>query len=212
MSSVPEDSVASLAKNKKLPIYDQEAKEILVLKTELPLQEQVRVLRNHVESLRKSFDQRTGSIISSGFEIERKVATTLSNLIDRRETNSNSILWVGIGTISGSILARNRSFPIRFLSPLTLFLISCNSLLPQTTQNFKRYLFNLQDRHFPQSSIFRDDLIRSSEETIRKFKEIRSKAFERTNRLVAESGEGLEKISGLKINHPKKTEEVQERN
>jgi MICOS complex subunit MIC26 len=59
------------------------------------------------------------------------------------------ILYVGIATLTGSILARNRALATRLLLPPTLFLISMNHFLPQTTHNISAYLGSLEDEHFP---------------------------------------------------------------
>ena len=66
----------------------------------------------------------------------------------RTEHLTPGILYVGIATLTGSIIARNRTLPTRFLLPPTLFLISMN-FLPRTSHNISTYLGSLEDEHFP---------------------------------------------------------------
>ncbi|KAH9457987.1 hypothetical protein MJO28_005061 [Puccinia striiformis f. sp. tritici] len=195
------DSQASYPSPRQLPIYDEPSPEIILVKTELPLQPQVRWARQNIQSLREDVENRFNFVLDHGLNIEKKVVGTLGGLIDRKEASSSSVLCVGIGTMTGSILARNRSFPLRFLSPLTFLILSSNQFLPTTTHNFKSYIFKLQDQHFPRSAASRDELIKQGTQSLQWLDQLKQKMFLKTTEVVKDGSQVFEKYSGLNISH-----------
>ncbi|EFP78291.2 hypothetical protein PGT21_030509 [Puccinia graminis f. sp. tritici] len=199
--SSTDSQAPSYPSRKQLPIYDEPSQEIILVKTELPLQAQVRWARQNIQSFKKDLESRFNFVLDHGLNIEKKVAGTLGSLIDQKESSSSSVLCVGIGTMTGSILARNRSFPLRFLSPLAFFILSSNQFLPTTTQNVKSYLFKLQDHHFPQSAARRDEVIKRGAESVEWLNGLRQRMFLKTTEVVKDGSQVFEKYSGLKISH-----------
>ena len=59
------------------------------------------------------------------------------------------LLYVGIATLTGSILSRNRIILTRLLLPPLFLVASANHFLPKTTGNLSDYLGSLEDTHFP---------------------------------------------------------------
>ena len=60
-----------------------------------------------------------------------------------------AILYIGVATLTGSVLARGRSLPIRFLLPPTLLVASSHHFLPKTTTNVSDYFGSLEDTYLP---------------------------------------------------------------
>lgn len=58
-------------------------------------------------------------------------------------------LYVGVATLTGSVLARNRTFLLRVALPPTLFILSMNHFLPKTSYNISSYLSLLERAHAP---------------------------------------------------------------
>ncbi|MBW0490254.1 hypothetical protein O181_029969 [Austropuccinia psidii MF-1] len=197
------DSSSQRYATPKLPIYDEPPREIILVKTELPLQPQVRWVREHLQSFKKEFQNRAGFLMERGFKAEKDFTGTLTGLLDHKETSSSSLLCVGIGTMSGSIITRNRSLPLRFLSPLAFFIVSSYHFLPITSQNFQSYLFRLQDKHFPRSAAARDDVIRQSIESVQWFRRLKDQMLQQSDKLVRNGNQAIEKYSGLKMSHEK---------
>jgi MICOS complex subunit MIC26 len=54
-----------------------------------------------------------------------------------------------VSTLTGSILARNRSLPLRLTVPPALFFLSLNYFLPQTSTNLFSYIGELEDTYVP---------------------------------------------------------------
>ena len=59
------------------------------------------------------------------------------------------MLYVGVASLSGSILARNRSVFTRVFLPPAFLLLSFNYFLPKTAQNVSAYAGSLEEKHFP---------------------------------------------------------------
>ncbi|PLW30671.1 hypothetical protein PCASD_15139 [Puccinia coronata f. sp. avenae] len=199
MTSSTESPASHVTSRKQLPIYDESPRDIILVKTELPLQSQVRWARQNIQSFKNDLESRFNVVVDHGYHVEKKFVGTLSSLIDQRESNSSSVLCVGIGTMTGSILARNRSLPLRFLSPLAFFLISSNQFLPSTTHNIKTYIFKLQDHHFPQSAATRDQMIKQGEESVGWLKQLKQRFLAKTTEAVKDGSQTFEKYTGLNI-------------
>ena len=73
----------------------------------------------------------------------------VKSLIAPDEPLTPGLLYVGVASLTGSILARNRSIFSRALLPPTLFYLSFKHFLPKTTQNVSTYAGSLEEKHFP---------------------------------------------------------------
>lgn len=59
------------------------------------------------------------------------------------------LLYVGVTTLTGSVIARNRIIFARLLLPPTLLVLSMNHFLPKTSHNISSYLGELEEKYFP---------------------------------------------------------------
>lgn len=59
------------------------------------------------------------------------------------------LLYVGISTLFGSILARPRSLPMRILTPPTFALTAMLYFLPNTSRNVGDYLWHVEKKYVP---------------------------------------------------------------
>ena len=73
----------------------------------------------------------------------------VKSLIAPEEPLTPALLYVGVASLTGSILARNRSIFSRVLLPPALFYLSSKYFLPKTTQNVSAYAGSLEEKHFP---------------------------------------------------------------
>ena len=69
------------------------------------------------------------------------------------------VLYVGVATLSGSILARSRGLPSRIFLPPALFLLSLNHFLPKTTRNIGEYASDLEHTYAPRAAEITDTAI-----------------------------------------------------
>jgi organizing structure protein 2 len=77
------------------------------------------------------------------------VLARIKSLASPSESLTPGILYVGVATLSGSIIARNRTLATRLLLPPTLFIASMYHFLPKTTHNISAYFDSLEAQYFP---------------------------------------------------------------
>jgi MICOS complex subunit MIC26 len=73
----------------------------------------------------------------------------LKSIMSPSEHLTPGILYVGIATLTGSVLSRTRSLPTRIILPPAFFFISLHHFLPQTTSNLTAYLSSLERAYIP---------------------------------------------------------------
>ena len=73
----------------------------------------------------------------------------IKSLIPADESLTPGALYVGVATLTGSVLTRNRTIFLRFSLPPALFLLSMNQFLPKTSHNVSEYLSLLEQAHAP---------------------------------------------------------------
>ena len=73
----------------------------------------------------------------------------IKSLIAPDEPLTPGILYVGVATLTGSVLARNHSLALRLALPPTLLLLSLNHFLPKTSANVAAYAGALEDAYLP---------------------------------------------------------------
>lgn len=73
----------------------------------------------------------------------------LKSLVSPAEPLTPSLLYVGVATLTGSVLARNRGVLLRAALPPSLLVLSFAHFLPQTAHNVRTYLGALEDTYAP---------------------------------------------------------------
>jgi len=113
------------------------------------LETQIGVARRAVTGVARDIHARVHGVVSQWIDIEHAVEHRVKSIVAPDEPLTPALLYVGVASLSGSILARNRSIFTRVLLPPTFFLLSCKYLLPKTTQNVGAYAGSLEEAHFP---------------------------------------------------------------
>lgn len=108
------------------------------------------------------------------------------------------ILYVGVATLTGSVLARNRIF-WRLALPPTLFFLSLNHFLPKTSHNVSQYLGSLEDAHFPTFAEKHEIAKAHSAMTWERVKEVTQSGRESATSTLANLLGKAEETSGLKL-------------
>jgi len=76
----------------------------------------------------------------------------VKSILSPTEPLTPNALYVGIATLSGSILTRNRSILTRVAVPFAFFTLSFRELLPETYSNLTTYLGSLESHYYPELS------------------------------------------------------------
>lgn len=126
-------------------------------------------------------------------------ADRVKAIIPANETLTPGILYVGIATLTGSILARNRFLPTRLLLPPAFLLMSMHHFLPQTTANLSTYLASLEDTYFPIAAEKHDIANAHMRMTWDRLKAATESGREGLGRGVVTAVDKAQAITGLKL-------------
>jgi organizing structure protein 2 len=133
----------------KLSIYPGPEREIVVVDAPSVLETKIGVARKAVTGVVRDVHGRVHGVISEWIGIEHAIEHRVKALIAPGEPLTPAMLYVGVASLSGSILARNRSVFTRVFLPPTFLLLSLNYFLPKTSQNVSAYAGSLEEKHFP---------------------------------------------------------------
>ncbi|KAH7927019.1 hypothetical protein BV22DRAFT_1032243 [Leucogyrophana mollusca] len=133
----------------KLPIYPTPTPEIVLLSTPSTLETRIGEVRREVRSVFDSAHARVQGVVDRWIGVEEAVESRIKSFRDPTEPLTPGILYVGVSTLTASILSRSRGLPTRFLLPPTLLLLSFAQFLPRTAANVGAYAEELEDRYVP---------------------------------------------------------------
>lgn len=206
----------------KLSIYPSPTPDIILLETPSALELSIgRVRRSITSSYLDAHGQAQG-VVSRWISIEERVESLsyishlgylpdtqlcslffsgrIKSLIAPDEPLTPGLLYTGVATLTGSILTRNSSRVLsRILLPPTLFLISINQFLPQTSHNISNYLGELEDKFVPGFSEKHDIAKAHTAMTWEMMKSGAQSGRASVDRGVAGFVEGVENWTGLKL-------------
>lgn len=74
----------------------------------------------------------------------------MKQIIAPDEPLNPGIIYVLVAGLTGSVLTRTRSFPVRFLAPPLFTLAALPYFLPKTSHNLRAYLSDVEDRVAPE--------------------------------------------------------------
>jgi len=141
--------IAEPPQQRKLSIYPEPEREIVVVDAPSLLETQIGVARRAVTGVARDAHARVHGVVSQWIGIEHAVERRVKALIAPDEPLTPALLYVGVASLSGSILARNRSVFTRVFLPPTFFLLSLNYFLPKTSQNVSVYAGSLEEEYLP---------------------------------------------------------------
>ncbi|KAI0084751.1 apolipo protein O-domain-containing protein [Irpex rosettiformis] len=133
----------------KYPIYPKPDEEILLQEVPSELEQHIGSARRAVTASYLDVQSRVQGVVSRWIGVEQKVEKRVKSLIAPEEPLTPGLLYVGVATLTGSVIARNRIIFTRLLLPPTLFILSLNHFLPKTSHNISSYLGQLEDTYFP---------------------------------------------------------------
>lgn len=134
-----------------------------------------------------------------GIKEQRDIADRVKSIISPNESLTPGLLYVGIATLTGSIIARNRMLATRFLLPPIFLVASANHFLPETTGNLSSYLGSLEDTYFPSLSEKHDVAKAHTQMTWEKVKDATASGREQLNRGAMSIVEKVQEMTGLKL-------------
>ncbi|RKO87243.1 apolipo protein O-domain-containing protein [Blyttiomyces helicus] len=119
----------------KPSIYDEPEFHPVVVEEPSKLELAIRETRYTVTDYFSSTRANVQTLVDRWISLERQITATVNEYTVPSEPFLPGALYVTVAGFAGSILARSRSFPLRFLSPLTLASGTFVYLYPRTAQN-----------------------------------------------------------------------------
>ncbi|KAJ8690804.1 hypothetical protein PTI98_012203 [Pleurotus ostreatus] len=142
-------STPSSQEPEKLPIYPLRTPDILLVEESTPLEKHIGIARRAVTQTYHDAYSQVQGFVSKWIGVEHAIEHRVKSIIAPDEPLTPALLYVGISTLTGSILARNRGLPTRILLPPVFLLASLNHFLPKTSANLSAYFSALEETYFP---------------------------------------------------------------
>ncbi|KAI9291621.1 hypothetical protein K502DRAFT_344531 [Neoconidiobolus thromboides FSU 785] len=135
-SLINKQAILNQGEKTKPSIYDDSVIELVYLEDKTSrLEHKIKEIRLETNEQIVGYKSFIQSYIDKIVHFEQKTEKFVHSLVPKNETLLPNSLYVGIATLYGSILARNRFFLLRLASPLAFGISFSYFLLPGTTQN-----------------------------------------------------------------------------
>ena len=141
----------------------------MLLDTPSELEKYIGCARREVTGVYTDAHARVQGVVSQWIGIEHAVESTflyslknaqpevepsclpgrVKSLAVPEEPLTPGVLYVGVATLTGSIISRNRFLPTRLFLPPLFFLLTLNHFLPKTSHNLSLYASELEERYAP---------------------------------------------------------------
>ncbi|WWC89226.1 uncharacterized protein L201_004144 [Kwoniella dendrophila CBS 6074] len=186
----------------KLPIYPTAESNPLITLIEKPnpLVPYIAQSREAVTGVLKDARGYLQSGVGNWIGFERRVESEVKSILPADESLNPGLIYVLIAGLSGSVLTRTRSLPIRFISPPLFTLLASPYFLPKTSHNIRKYLSDFEDENFPDFAKKHDHFIQTglahTQMTINKIKDYKDDVKDFSSKQL----ENLENQTGLQLN------------
>ncbi|ORY45428.1 apolipo protein O-domain-containing protein [Leucosporidium creatinivorum] len=150
-SALAEESVPTptAASRRNLPIYDSPAPPATLVAAPSPLQDQVGEARRFLQSNYDALHLNARAGAQQWIGWENTAEAHVKAMLPEDEDLTPGALYVGVATLAGSILARNRNILLRAGLPSAFFLASLSHFLPKTFDRVTLMAEALERRYVP---------------------------------------------------------------
>jgi len=129
----------------------------------------------------------------------RLLPDRVKSIVAPDEPLTPGLLYVGIATLTGSILARNRFLPTRLLLPPVFLLTSAQHFLPKTTHNLSAYFGSLEERFLPSVAEKHDIAKAHSRMAWERVKEATKDGRGQVDKAASVAVDKVQELTGLKL-------------
>ncbi|KAG9037633.1 hypothetical protein FRB95_004853 [Tulasnella sp. JGI-2019a] len=183
----------------QLSIYPSPPSEIHIVRTESELANRIGVVREYAtEQYIKGSDIAQGWV-DNWIAVEGKVEKKIKEIIPKDEPMTPGLLYVGVATLTGSVIGRNRIAPIRILIPPTALLASLAYFLPKTFANLSSYTSSLEKAYIPAFQHNRHELQHSVSSSLSSTTQALTKAKDTLGNNSTWARNEIERTTGLKV-------------
>jgi len=198
-ASVAGTAVGLHESSAKLSIYPSPTPDILLVDSPSELENHISVVRRKVLQTYAQAHSHIQGWVTSWIGVEHAVEHRVKSIISPNEPLTPGLLYAGIATLTGSIIARNRMLATRLLLPPIFLIASANHFLPETIGNLSSYFGSLEETYFPSLSEKHDVAKAHTQMTWEKVKEATASSREQLNRGAIVTVEKVQEVTGLKL-------------
>lgn len=123
----------------------------------------------------------------------------IKSVLPADESLTPGIIYVLIAGLSGSVLTRTRSLPIRWLTPPLFTLAALPYFLPKTSHNLRSYLSDVEDKNFPEFAQRHDQIVGTAANHWDLLKERVGSASDKAEGWGNQAVKGIENSTGLRV-------------
>ncbi|KAF7759912.1 hypothetical protein Agabi119p4_11607 [Agaricus bisporus var. burnettii] len=183
----------------KLSIYPSPNPDIILVETPSALETQIGVIRRSICQTYSNGHAYVQGWVSRWIGVEHAVERRVKSIVTPQESLTPGLLYVGVATLTGSILARNRRPITRLILPPVFFAVSAKHFLPKTTHNLSDYLGSIEDAHLPAFAEKHEIAKQHSAMTWDRIKEATQETRGHINRGALNIVEKIQEATGLKL-------------
>ncbi|KLO18740.1 hypothetical protein SCHPADRAFT_993396 [Schizopora paradoxa] len=193
-------AVSPIPTTSKLSIYEEpEPEQQFLLEPPTQLENQIRIAREAVEGTYRDTNTILQGWVSRWIGVEHAVEKRIKSFKAPEESITPGALYIGVATLTGSILARSRGLPIRLILPPTFFFVSLNQFLPRTAANIGDYVSGLEHKYVPRAARFQDTAVAHSQMTWQMAKDRAEEGREAIGKSVFAAVDQVEVWTGLQL-------------
>ncbi|RUP09761.1 apolipo protein O-domain-containing protein [Jimgerdemannia flammicorona] len=131
---------------KKLSIYDEEQPEIILVEHPTRVEHGVAYTKKFLNETHAEGRTQLQNLTDQWIKLEQTIETTVNETIAPGEKALPGLIYVGVGALAGTIVARNRGFFLRVTAPILFAAAASNYFLPKTTRNVFLHLHRLEQQ------------------------------------------------------------------
>jgi len=193
------DELKPVPRKEKLSIYPKPDPEIQLVPTESELADHIGVAREFATEKYVEVRGAVQSTLDKWISVEHAVERQVKELIPKDEPMTPGLLYVGVATLTGSVIGRRRSLPIRLLLPPIFFAASLSYFLPKTATNVSDYLSSLETKYAPGVAARHTEINKSISDSYSNAVKTYSKAKVTATDSVLQARRQIEQQTGLKV-------------
>ncbi|KAF9552095.1 hypothetical protein CPC08DRAFT_674493 [Agrocybe pediades] len=183
----------------KLPIYPEPTPDVLLVESPSELEKQIGVARRHVHRAYSDAHAHIQGWVSKWIGVEHAVENRVKSIISPEESMTPNLLYVGVATLTGSILGRNRILLTRLLLPPIFLVASAKYFIPKTTHKLSSYLGSLEETYLPEVAAKHEVAKAHSAMTWERVKEATKNGREQINHGAVVAIAKVQEVTGLKL-------------
>ncbi|CAA7264020.1 unnamed protein product [Cyclocybe aegerita] len=192
-------TAVGLHEREKLSIYPSPTPDTVLVDSPSELEKQIGNVRRTAQDTYAGAHAHVQGWVSKWIGVEHAVENRVKSIVTPEEPLTPNLLYVGVATLTGSILARNRGLATRFLLPPFLLIASAQHFLPRTTGNLSDYLGSLEDAYFPTFAEKHEISKAHSAMTWERIKDATKNGRERINHGAVVVVDKVQELTGLKL-------------